>query len=200
MGKQVKISSETAEILVQRVADMLAGQSNKNGRILVAIDGRCASGKTTLAAGLKKKLSCEVVHMDHFFLRPEQRTQERLSMPGENVDHERFLQEVLQPLESGEPVAYCPFDCKTMALGRPVSLEERKIYVIEGAYACHPSLKEYYDLCIFMDVDKEEQMRRIVIRNGEGTAEVFASKWIPLEEHYFETFAVADGCDYIIKT
>ena len=39
-------------------------------RILVAIDGRCGSGKTTLAAALQEMLQCPVVHMDDFFLRP----------------------------------------------------------------------------------------------------------------------------------
>ena len=59
--------------------------------LIVALDGRCASGKTTLAALLQQQTGCSVVHMDHFFLRPEQRTRERLEQPGGNVDYERFL-------------------------------------------------------------------------------------------------------------
>ena len=43
-------------------------------RVIVAIDGRCGSGKTTLAARLQKDLYCRVFHMDDFFLRPQQRT------------------------------------------------------------------------------------------------------------------------------
>ena len=42
-------------------------------KLVIAIDGRCASGKTTLAAYLKTALSCNVIHMDHFYLRKEQR-------------------------------------------------------------------------------------------------------------------------------
>ena len=38
-------------------------------RVLVAIDGRCAAGKTTLAASLQAQLACNVFHMDDFFLR-----------------------------------------------------------------------------------------------------------------------------------
>ena len=63
--------------------------------VLVALDGRCGAGKTTLARRLQTELGCRVFHMDDFFLRPEQRTAERLARPGENVDHERFLAEVL---------------------------------------------------------------------------------------------------------
>ena len=43
-------------------------------RVIVAIDGNCASGKTTLTAQLAEHFDCNVFHMDDFFLRPEQRT------------------------------------------------------------------------------------------------------------------------------
>ena len=56
--------------------------------------------------------------MDHFFLRPEQRTPERLRTPGENVDHERFLEEVLCPLRAGRVFWYRPFDCSVQPARR----------------------------------------------------------------------------------
>ena len=58
--------------------------------LLIAVEGRCASGKTTLASALQKELGCCVFHMDDFFLRPEQRTRERLLTAGGNIDYERF--------------------------------------------------------------------------------------------------------------
>ena len=73
-------------------------------RLLIAVDGRCASGKTTLAATLEEETGCNVVHMDDFFLRPEQRTPQRLAEPGGNVDYERFRQEVILPLSRGDQV------------------------------------------------------------------------------------------------
>ena len=39
-------------------------------RVLLAIDGGSASGKTTLASWLEKIYGCPVFHMDDFFLRP----------------------------------------------------------------------------------------------------------------------------------
>ena len=65
----------------------------ENSRVLIAIDGRCASGKTTLARQLQNLRACNVFHMDDFFLRPEQRTESRLKSPDGNVDCERFLKE-----------------------------------------------------------------------------------------------------------
>ncbi len=128
--------------------------------VLVAIDGRCAAGKTTLAEELRELCGCGVVHMDHFFLRPEQRTEERLNTPGGNVDRERVLQEVLLPLSREEEVSYRPYDCKLQALKEAVQVVPGPVTVIEGAYACHPSLREYYDLKVFLTVEKEEPTAR----------------------------------------
>lgn len=167
----------------------------KNRPLLVAIDGRCASGKTTLAANLQKACGYEVIHMDDFFLRPEQRNKERYETPGENIDHERFLIEVLQPLYQGKFVEYCPFDCSTQQLTTPVHIQSTPVILIEGSYSCHPDLWPYYDLRIFLTVSPEQQMDRIVARNGVEYAEVFRKKWIPLEEAYFSAYELASKCD-----
>ena len=159
---------------------------------LLAIDGRCASGKTTLAASLARELGCPVIHMDDFFLRPEQRTPERLAAPGENIDHERFLAEVLIPLREGRALAYRPFSCRTQALGEPVTLSPAPLVIIEGSYAHHPALRDAYDLRILLDITPEEQGRRILRRNGEEMAALFREKWIPMEEAYFQYAAVSD--------
>lgn len=168
-------------------------------RLIVAIDGRCGSGKTSLAAALEEKYGYPVIHMDDFFLRPEQRTAERLATPGENVDHERFLTEVLLPLTAGETVTYRPFSCRTMSFCEPLTLPRCAVTVVEGSYACHPSLREYYDLRVFLDVDSKTQMSRILRRNGPEKAEEFRRRWIPLEELYFSELDVAACCDLILN-
>lgn len=184
-----------AELICSRIAELL---KNKDS-VIVAIDGRCASGKTTLAAKIAERLDCNLFHMDDFFLRPEQRSKERRNTPGENVDHERFLSEVLIPLSKGERFSYSPFDCHTLAFKSPIEIEPKSIAVIEGSYACHSSLKGYYDLCVFSDVAPDEQMRRITVRNGKEGAEHFKTLWIPLEEAYFNEFGVKENSDICIN-
>ena len=166
--------------------------------IIVAIDGRCGSGKTTLAAKLAAQLDCNVIHMDDFFLRPSQRTPERLAAPGENVDHERFLQQVLLPLEAATPFTYRPFDFATMTLGAPLQIAPKAITLVEGSYSCHPKFWDHYHLRVFCDVAPEEQMQRIVKRDPLSVG-MFQTKWIPLEERYFSAFSVQQRCDFIIK-
>lgn len=168
-------------------------------RLLVAIDGRCASGKTTLASRLHDAYGWSVVHMDHFFLRPEQRTCKRYETPGGNIDHERFLTEVLLPLRNGQFPQYQPFDCQTQQLAAPIQVTASPVTIIEGSYSCHPELWNNYDLRIFLTATQEEQMKRILVRNGPDHAEAFRHQWIPLEERYFTAYQLELRCDYCIS-
>ena len=81
---------------------------------VIAIDGRAASGKSTVAAQLSKVLDAAVVHMDDFFLPPTLRTPERLAASGGNVHYERFAEQVLPFLRTKTPFSYRRFDCSVM--------------------------------------------------------------------------------------
>jgi len=163
--------------------------------VLVAIDGDCASGKTTLAGGLAKVYDCNVVHLDQFFLRPEQRTKERLAKPGGNVDFERFSEEVLDKLKVGKAFSYHPFNCKIQDFDAPILLLPKKLTIIEGSYSHLPSLAKHYDLKVFLSIPKEVQLERILKRNGEVMLEKFKSMWIPMEKQYAEAFEIKANSD-----
>lgn len=167
--------------------------------IIIAIDGRCASGKTTLAKTLKNTLNCNLFHADDYFLLPEQRTAERLRIPGGNFDIERFYNEIILGLKSGNNFSYSPFNCSTMSLSEPVYVTKAKINIIEGSYSCHPDIINNYDLTIFVTTDKKIQKERILQRN-KLNSEMFFSKWIPLEENYFNHFDIENKCDYVFYT
>lgn len=169
-------------------------------RLLIAVDGRCASGKTTLAAALQKEIGCTVIHTDHFFLRPEQRTEERLNEAGGNVDYERLKSEVMLPISEGKAFSYRKFDCGKMELSEEIRVEPCRVTVIEGSYSCHPELWEFYDIRIFLTVDPQEQLRRIRIRNGDKAATVFRERWIPLEEKYFAACKTEERCGLSFRT
>ena len=165
--------------------------------VIVAIDGPCAAGKTTLAGKLQEKYDCNLFHMDDFFLRPEQRTEARFQEPGGNVDYERFREEVLEPLKRGEAFSYRPFDCKTFTLAQPVEVVPKKLTIIEGSYSHHPYFENPYDLKVFLTVDPELQRQRILMR-PEFLHQRFFEAWIPMENGYFEAFSVKEKADLVI--
>lgn len=167
-------------------------------RFVVAIEGGSASGKTTLSQILSQVYDCTVFHMDDYFLRPEQRTPERFAQPGGNVDRERFLEEVLEPLSRGEIVRYRRFDCSTFTLKEPVEVEPKQLVIVEGAYSMHPELAGYYDFAVFLDVSPELQRDRIVKRNGPEMAKRFHNEWIPMELLYFKGLNIKEQCDLVL--
>ena len=163
---------------------------------VIAIDGSCGSGKTTLANYLEQQLDCALFHMDDFFLQPHQRTTARLSTPGGNVDYERFQQEVLANLTNLSGVTYQVYNCHKGTLADIVAVPYHDIVIVEGVYSQHPYFKNVYDLRIFLEIAPKEQERRILARNGETMWSMFRDKWIPMEQDYFEAFQIAKYSDY----
>lgn len=159
---------------------------------VIAIDGRAASGKTTKAALLSSVLDAPVIHMDDFFLPPALRTPERLAQPGGNVHYERFAEEVLSGLRTGDTFSYRVFDCGQMDFAGTREIPSAPIRIAEGSYAHHPALGDYADLRVFSTVEEQEQMARILRRNGDEMAEMFRSRWIPMEEAYFDHFHIRE--------
>ena len=127
--------------------------------------------------------------------RPFDDVLERLEQPGGNVDYERFLAEVLEPLRAGKDCSYRPYDCKQQKLTEPVAVRQGNLIVVEGSYSCHPTLWERYDLHVFLTVNPQEQLRRIERRNGPQGLEMFRQRWIPLEERYFSACRVEERCE-----
>lgn len=186
-----------------RLLPLLSGLDRKlaeQGRVIAALEGGSAAGKTTLAAALERIYpDCRVFHMDDFFLRPEQRTEARLAEPGGNVDRERFLEEVLLPLNRGETVRYRPYDCHVQAVGGPFPMAPGALNIVEGAYSMHPALAGYYDLSAFLRVPPEVQRARIQKRNDPEAQTRFFSTWIPLERRYFDATDAEGRCDLILE-
>ena len=176
----------------QRTEELL----REKGRILISIDGSCTSGKSTLAAALTEVLDCNLIHMDDFFLRPEQRTSKRFSEVGGNVDYERFLEEVLLPLKNGESFAYRPYDCGSGILGEPVQVQPKRINIIEGSYSNHPYFEDPYDLKVFLKISPEIRKQR-VLQRPVFLQKRFFEEWIPMEEAYFSGFSIAQKSDLI---
>lgn len=168
----------------------IAAHLTRKDTVMVAIEGKCTSGKTTLAAGLAEIYDCNVFHMDDFFLRPEQRTQDRFAEIGGNVDYERFRSEVLEPLQSDLPFTYRPFLCSSQTLGDPIFVTQKRLTIVEGTYSLHPYFEDPYDLKILLTVTEETQRQRILNR-PQFLHDRFFNEWIPMENRYFEALALS---------
>lgn len=168
-------------------------------QVTVALDGRCAAGKTTAAADLAGIFQGQVIHMDDFFLPQELRTKERYEEAGGNVHYERFRAEVIEKLQRQNSFSYRVFDCKRMDYNGERNISGGGLLLVEGAYSMHRFFGQPYDLTAFFDIEKEEQKKRIIARNGEASYKSFKERWIPLEEKYLDEQDIGRRCRFVVK-
>lgn len=181
-----------------KIDQMLAEHQADDHTMVVAIDGMCGAGKSTLGQLLTEVYNCNLFHMDDFFLRMEQRTPERYETPGGNVDYERFKEEILDHITDEKGLRYQVFECSKKALGAYRQVPYKKLNIIEGSYSHHPYFGDRYDIKVFCGIDPKEQLRRIELRNGTEMLEMFKSRWIPLENRYLDAFEIEKNSDVIV--
>lgn len=192
-GSGVKTDVEGTS--VSGVRAVVGGKCGKS--IKVAIDGMSGSGKSTLAKLLSGVYSCNLFHMDDFFLQPWQRTRERLEEAGGNVDYERFKSEILDKIDNPDGLEYQIYDCGQQRLDRKVRVPGQIVNIVEGSYSQQPYFGDCYDLRVFLEVKEEEQRKRILERNGELMFRRFVFEWIPMENKYFREFAIKENSDLV---
>lgn len=183
-----------------RLIRTLDSSLQENTPFVLAIDGNCASGKTTLSRLLAMYFDCNIISMDDFFLPPSLRTPERLAQPGGNVHYERFAEEVMKPLQNGSRISYRRFCCGIMDYGDTITLSPKPLTIIEGSYCMRPELRSLYQYSVFLSCSYERQIARIRARNGEEMLKNFTSRWIPMENAYFHAFQIKNSCSQVIRT
>lgn len=167
---------------------------------VLALDGRCGSGKTTLADRLARQFpACIVLRTDDFYLPPAQRVHDWEKKPCANMDLTRLRDEALRPAYAGQPVQYCAYSCREGAYQPAKELPAQPLVILEGSYSHHPLLTGYETLRVFVTCSKEEQTRRLQEREGERY-ENFAARWIPLEEGYFAGHKIEEIADFVVDT
>ena len=189
---------------------------------VIAIDGMCGSGKTSLAAFLQSVYSCSIIHADDFFLPPELRTDKRYAEPGGNIHYERFLSEITEKLcaykrqartgagtQSAQitqtmhlpaSLSYRRFSCSDMTYQEePVQIPLTPLIIVEGSYCLRPEFCSAYDLSVFLSCPKETQKERILKRNGPEMLRMFQEKWIPMENRYFDFYKIREKAGFLFS-
>lgn len=177
----------------------IRGLMKEKDKVVIALDGKSASGKSTAAYLLSLIFDASVIHMDDFFLPPQKRTRERLAEPGGNIHYERFKDDVVRYIKKSEDFSYRRFDCAIMDYGAKVEVEAKPLMIVEGAYSQHIEYRSMYDLKVFFDVDDVTQRQLIYQRDGGEMLEMFENVWIPLENKYFEHSEIKDKSDIVVE-
>lgn len=188
----------TPESLISILAAALAQKPTKP--LVLALDGRCGSGKTALADGLTRQFPASIVlHTDDFYLPPAQRVRGWEKTPCANMDLIRLRDEALRPAYESQPVLYRAYSCRAGTYQPVQEFAAQPLVILEGSYSHHPLLARYETLRVFVTCSREEQTRRLQAREGEQYAN-FAARWIPLEEGYFAQYRIEETADLAVDT
>lgn len=190
--------------------------------IVVGIDGRSGSGKSTIAATAADALRAElgidvaVVEGDDFYGGGSAATWDARSVE-ERVERvidwraERRLLEALragdpgEPGDPGAPATYRPFDwdaddwdADEVPLGDPVEVAPAPVVLLEGAYSCRPELADLLDLRVLVDVPTEVRRSQLLGREGDDYRADWEARWSAAENRYFGEVVPAEGFDLVL--
>ena len=176
---------------------LLESTSPKLGNtLLIAIDGRGGSGKTTLAALLMKRFNAQLIQTDDFA------SWDNLYDWGSLI-----TERVFEPIKNGATTLNYPRS-KWWENHQPEPVVDQpvtKIMILEGVSSLRKEFRDYISIGIFVDTPREICLKRGMERDinndtGKTEAEITAlwEKWAADEDKYIEREQPQEYADIVI--
>lgn len=190
---------DPALVLTRRIR---AVASERPDPILVALDGRSAAGKSTLAAKVAPFVAAVVIDGDDFYSGGTAEAWDAMS-PAEKASHcidWRRQRPVLEKLARSEPASWRPYDWEADdgSLAGPVTCDPAPVIILDGAYSARPELADLIHLRVLFDAPTDLRKRRLVQREGKGYRADWNRRWDDAEQWYFAEVMPPDSFDLVI--
>ena len=157
---------------------------NPNQRIMIALTGESASGKTTICQTIKEAIEkfgmpIEIISADNYFndiseLIAKYGTFDALRDNGYDIDSpENFqlniLLEDLTKIKNGEDIKIPKYLVNGTGVSVPKAIDKysKKIVIVEGMATVYQNIKDIFDIKIYVDADKQTQKDRFLKRAAE---------------------------------
>lgn len=173
---------------IEKIISHIDSLPSKHFQKLIGVDGLGASGKTTLAEAIKKAHSeSSIIHTDEFYLPKADRSTGVLEshVVSPDFDWDRFENQVIKPIRRNLLVKYERYDWRADQWDSWIEIPATHWIIIVGVYALQSRFFSAYDYTIWMDVPREERIKRMIEREGEAVANEWLEKWSPREENYW---------------
>jgi uridine kinase len=179
-------------------------ERDRPGSILVALDGRSAAGKSTLAAVVAPLVGAVVIDGDDFYSGGAAETWDAMSA-AEKVSHcidWRRQRPVLEKLATGVAAYWHPYDWEAddgSLAETPVVCQPAPVVILDGAYSARPELSDLFDLRVLLDAPAELRMAQLIEREGEDYREEWNARWDEAEQWYFGKVMPPESFDLVIQ-
>jgi uridine kinase len=127
----------------------------------------------------------------------------------DSFDYEAVKSSLLIPLGPDGDCQYvaAKFDFRSDCRVKPpvCSAERDSILLFDGIFLLRPELYDYWDFCIFVDIDYDVSIRRASVRDQElfGTPEAlrqrYHQRYVPGQQIYMESVRPLDKADVIVR-
>jgi uridine kinase len=154
---------------------------------IVGVDGHSAAGKSTLAGKVCERLGGTFVQMDDFYrVIPEEDRAVLTAEQGADLyfDHQRLVNDVLEPLSSHRNARFQAYDWDTNPLGEWRDAPASRFVVLEGVYSCRPELRPILGLTVLVEAGATTRRQRQLARGQSST--VWMDRWQRAEDYYFD--------------
>lgn len=165
----------------------------------IAIEGCCGAGKTTFANLAASEFGCEIIPMDWYYLPFCKRIPDWKTVPGENMDFERFDLEVARNRDAGSAFLIRRYDPKNDCFTDKKMIDPKRPIIVEGSYCRHPKVRLHYDGTMYIRCSPQTQEARLLQREKENY-QGFADLWIPLEAAYSRLYRIEENSDIVVET
>ena len=179
-----RLSGPAVVELVSRINALKPGLGNC---VLVAIDGRSCSGKTTLASDLEAALGATVVHLEYLYH----------GWNGLAAGVETAVSAVLQPMSRGDVAMVPQWDWYLGGWAEPMEVPVPKVLILEGVGAASSAVREYASFTIWLEVPESDRRSRAQARDWDTFADHW-DQWAVQEDALFSAEGLPEQADLVL--
>ena len=201
MSKRIQPREQAVEAIVSAVKQKLEGHK---GPLLVVLDGRSGTGKTTLSQVVGKQFNSTVILQDDFYAGGKIEEWAKMTAK-EKVDHvidwKRVRAEILEPLLSGRSATWYPFnwDTEVGLAEHSITAKPADIIILDGAFSSRPELSDLIDLSVLVQAGDNLRRSRLKVREGEEFMDVWHPVYDEAEDYYFSEVRPPSAFDLIVN-
>jgi uridine kinase len=175
--------------------------------VLVALDGRSGTGKSTIAQAIASWVEGRIVPGDDFYSGGNDDAWQGLSAAEKVekvIDWQRLRTQALEPLLANQTASWHPLDFQP-GIGwvgwknETAILHPAPVLLVDGVYSARPELADLVDLAVLVEVTDEERRKRLVMREGQGFMQRWYVLWDAAEDYYFTHICPPSSFDIVVR-
>lgn len=183
---------------------------------VIGIDGLGGAGKSTIVNSLKLELNnkgheCYILHIDDFINKREIRYNDSKEQwyCYYNIQwrYDYLIKEILEPIKRGEEIkkGIELYDKENDEYTvKQIYIPKGEILILEGVFLQRKELKDYLDFTIYLDVEKEVRLKRVLKRDVYiGDAEEikckYEKRYFPAEDRYLMEYNPIGNADLVLR-